>query len=221
MEKKHIRQSYAPYYVPKTYPQMILASRFDYTLSHIKYLLPLPLCEDEVLCIPTAAYAEEDHSWLYPQDINPLELLGISPPMFDIVGKSEKEVRERLQGIRILIVPGGNTFYLLKHMRKCGFEQILKERLKEDLIFLASSAGAVICSPDISYITPMDEPPKEEMSTKGFNLVPFQIIPHYNSLQERKMAEKIFEEESRKGNVSIALNDEQFLHITGHTIRIV
>jgi dipeptidase E len=202
---------------------MILANRFDYTISNIKYVLPADLPKQKAVLIMTAAYGqgEGNYDWVYPQDIDPLKHIGLKFELIDIADKDEAEVRENLDGVDIIIVTGGDTYYLLKHMRICNFGAILKEKLAEGVMYLATSAGAIVCSPDIDFIAPMDTPAKAGLTDfTGFNLIPFGIVPHLNHPHLAGAAHTIMRLGQERGEFLIGLLDEQFMVVNQSTYRI-
>ena len=210
-------------YVLREKPRLLLCNRFDYTIATMKYLLPAPLIEQRVVVIPTAitGQPEEARAWLEPQDLAPLRTLGLELTIFDITGKSEAEVRTVLASASIIVVTGGDTYYLLKQMRLCNFEKILRERLSTGAVYVASSAGTVVCCPDIDYIAPMDNPEKAGITNfKGMNLVPFAIVPHLNHPHMAGAAHIIMQKSVREGTMMLGLKDEQFLVVNENTYQV-
>lgn len=210
-------------YLQKDFPQLILANRFDYTISNIKYLMPQGLQDMRAVCVMTAAYGqgEGNYDWVYPQDIAPLNLLGLEIEIYDFADKSEKEVRKYFEGVDIIIVTGGDTYYLLKHARACNFETILREKLDEGVMYLASSAGACICSPDIDFIAPMDSPVKAGLTDfTGFNIIPFSIVPHLNHPHMAGAATICMENCIKNKEMVVGLKDEQFMVVNGSAFQI-
>lgn len=222
MEEEREGPVLAPY-VEKTFPQMILANRFDYTISNIKYILPQALFDKKAVLIMTAAYGqgEGNYDWVYPQDIDPLKQIGLQFDLLDLRDKSEAEVRQELEGVELIIVTGGDTYYLLKHMRGCNFGEILKEKLAAGVIYLATSAGAVVCSPDIDFIAPMDSPTKAGLEDfAGFGLIPFGLVPHLNHPHLAGAAHTIMETATKTGDFLFGLLDEQFVVVNQNVFRI-
>lgn len=210
-------------YVLRDKPRLFLCNRFDYTIATIKYLLPAPLVEQRVVVIPTAitGQPEEARSWLEPQDLAPLRTLGLELNLFDITGKSEAEVRSALSTATVIVVTGGDTYHLLKQMRACNFEKILRERLAAGAVYMASSAGTVVCCPDIDFIAPMDNPEKAGLTNfKGMGLVPFAVVPHLNHPHMAGAAHIIMQKSVREGTMMLGLKDEQFLVVNENTYQV-
>lgn len=76
-----------------------------------------------------------------------------------------------------IVVGGGNTWKLLKTIRDNDLVNVIRERVIAGTPFIGWSAGSNIACPTIR--TTNDMPVIEPDSFSAFNLVPFQINPHY------------------------------------------
>jgi dipeptidase E len=222
--KKNLWNPLLAPYIKKGYPQMILANRFDYTLSNIKYLLPQGLSDLKVLCICTAAYGqgEWNYDWMYDQDLNPLKSLWLQIEEYDIADKTEEEVRRASEDVDLIVVTGWDVYYLLKHMRVCNFGSLIKEKIEQWVMYLWTSAWAIVCCPDVDYIAPMDNPHKSWLITfEWMNLVPFKIVPHLNHPHLAGAAHTILSTWVEKKEYMLWLLDEQFIHYTSWVFRVL
>lgn len=103
-----------------------------------------------------------------------------------------------LAKLDLVWVVGGNTFLLRRAMRQSGFDTLICKFLDADkLVYGGFSAGAIVACPDLRGIDLMDEPDKvadgydPAVIWEGLNLVPFHIVPHYDSgHHESPLAEK-------------------------------
>ena len=103
-----------------------------------------------------------------------------------------------LAKLDLVWVVGGNTFLLRRAMRQSGFDTLIGKFLESDrLVYGGFSAGAIVACPDLRGIDLMDEPAKiaegydPAVIWEGLNLVPFHIVPHYDSNHhESPLAEK-------------------------------
>lgn len=76
-----------------------------------------------------------------------------------------------------LVVGGGNSFSLVKWIQDNGLIEVVRERVAAGMPYIGWSAGSNVAGPGI--YTTNDMPIVEPLSFKAFNLVPFQINPHY------------------------------------------
>ncbi len=76
-----------------------------------------------------------------------------------------------------IVVGGGNTFQLIKMIQDNGLIEPVRKKIMAGTPFIGWSAGSNVCCPTIR--TTNDMPILEPDSFSAFNLVPFQINPHY------------------------------------------
>ncbi|MCL2098555.1 MAG: dipeptidase PepE [Bacteroidales bacterium] len=76
-----------------------------------------------------------------------------------------------------IVVGGGNTFHLLKYVQELGLIAPIREKVQAGTPYIGWSAGSNLTCPTIC--TTNDMPIVEPPSFSAFNLIPFQINPHY------------------------------------------
>jgi dipeptidase E len=76
-----------------------------------------------------------------------------------------------------IVVGGGNTWQLLKMIRNNNLINIVREKVISGTPYIGWSAGSNVACPTIR--TTNDMPIIEPDSFKAFDLLPFQINPHY------------------------------------------
>jgi len=77
----------------------------------------------------------------------------------------------------IIMVGGGNTFHLVYHLHRNGLIPLIRQAVLDGKPYIGWSAGANVACPTLS--TTNDMPIIQPESFETFNLVPFQINPHY------------------------------------------
>lgn len=102
-------------------------------------------------------------------------------------GDAEGLARD-LADIDLVWCAGGNSFLLRRAMRQSGFDRVGVELIEQDkLVYGGWSAGAVVACPDLRGIDLMDDPNQLAEGYDpapvydGLNLIPFHIVPHYES----------------------------------------
>jgi len=160
---------------------LILASSGQFiTANNVDYFLPKKIADCKIAYIITASKKVDDIRYI-ERHRQKMDELNFSYSVIDIAGKNEDELKKALDGHDIVMVEGGNTFYLLKTVRESGFANVIKKLIERGVVYIGSSAGSYITCPSIVMAT---------WSNRGFdkcgiteysamNLVPFLIKAHY------------------------------------------
>lgn len=88
-----------------------------------------------------------------------------------------KEPVAAVNEARAIVVGGGNTFKLLKMIRENGLVDAIRRRVIGGAPYIGWSAGSNMACPTI--MTTNDMPVVFPGSFEAFNLIPFQINPHF------------------------------------------
>ncbi|MBD3280785.1 hypothetical protein GF389_04650 [Candidatus Dojkabacteria bacterium] len=157
-----------------------------------KYL-PKPLNDCKIAYITTAANRVDDRTYLETHE-EKMDELGWDYTEIDIAGKTEEELTRIFSEYDIVLVEGGNTFYLLKAIRESGFEKVIKELIDQGLVYIGSSAGSYVACPSIIMAKWTNANEKfDECGITDYtamNLVPFLILAHMNDEREKLLTEK-------------------------------
>jgi dipeptidase E len=76
-----------------------------------------------------------------------------------------------------IVVGGGNTWQLIAMMQEQGMIDAIARRVRDGVPYIGWSAGSNVACPTIR--TTNDMPITEPGSFQAFDLIPFQINPHY------------------------------------------
>jgi dipeptidase E len=173
--------------------------------------------------IPTASIPEKMRFYV-SADRNALKKLGFEVEDLEITGKTEAEIHHKIMGADLVFVCGGNSFFLLQEMRRKKVDKILRRFLADkDKFYIGSSAGSVVCCPDIKYVEKFDDTsaaPDLKDNFAGMNLVDFYVLPHFGEFPFAKVAEKTFAEYQDKVDMRAISNAEGIL-VDGNKTRVL
>ena len=88
-----------------------------------------------------------------------------------------RDAKEAVRNAEAFVVGGGNTFRLLKMIQQLDIIEVLRYKVLDGAPYVGWSAGSNVASPTIC--TTNDMPIVEPDSFSAFNLIRFQINPHY------------------------------------------
>ncbi|MBZ0294224.1 MAG: Type 1 glutamine amidotransferase-like domain-containing protein [Anaerolineae bacterium] len=161
-------------------------------------LLGKPIGESSALFIATAIYAYPvgiTHAWQLmkgPSDLG-WKTLGVLE-LTALPSLPEAIWRPQLEATDVLLVGGGNKFYLSYWMEKSGLFERLPQLLEQGLVYVGVSAGSMMLtaglnfdrdrleSTGIYYDDEFDETmPASAGSARTLGLVDFVIRPHLNA----------------------------------------
>ncbi|ECB9718314.1 peptidase [Listeria monocytogenes] len=162
-----------------------------------------------VTFIPTASKVEEVVFYVEAGKKS-LEDLGLIVEELDVATETLEEITTTLKKNDFIYVTGGNTFFLLQELKRSGTDKLILEEIAKGKLYIGESAGAVIMSPNISYIQSMDSVKKATNLTNydALNLVDFSILPHYNNAPFKEVTQKIVADYAGKPTMRPISNQE-------------
>ncbi|OGZ85566.1 MAG: hypothetical protein A2599_01725 [Candidatus Staskawiczbacteria bacterium RIFOXYD1_FULL_39_28] len=186
-------------------------------------LLQRPAYDISVAFITTAyIYRKEENPDYVNKDLIIMKEMGFNIEEIDIEGRSEAQVYNLLKNKDIIFVEGGNTFYLLKAMRTCNFERVIRKLLKEGKVYIGVSAGSIVAGKTIKTAgwKDADKNIVGLKNLKGLNLVPFDIFVHYSPEHAEIIAQKLPDPKNRLKKLRI-LTDEQAILVQGKEVALI
>ena len=129
--------------------------------------------------IPTAGDPYENKDFVEADKIA-LQKYGIEVTDLDLKNKTKEEIDESLALADILLVAGGDTFYLMEKLKKSGADRAIKNFISRGGIYIGSSAGSIVCCPTIEGAEKFDNPgsaPNLE-NFNGMGIFNEVVIPH-------------------------------------------
>jgi dipeptidase E len=143
---------------------------------------------------------------------------------YTITNKTSEQIEKDLKDCDVIHVNGGHTFYLLLQARKSDFDKFIKKFINNGGIYIGSSAGSIIASPDIAI--KREEATKEyddELKTfEAFNLVNFIIFPHWarEDRKEKYLGHRLENSYITKNKI-ILLTDTQYVLVEDDMYKII
>lgn len=190
---------------------ILLTSNGMQVKDEIIKLLQKPSYDIMVAFITTASKVQEDVSFV-KKDWDIMTETGFNIQEVDIEGKTESQLLKILELKDIIFVEGGNTFYLLKAMRACNFEKVIRKLLKKGKVYIGASAGSIVAGRTIETASwGGDENIVKLKNLRGLNLVPFNVFVHYKAEDAEIIKQKIKNPRKRKKKLRILTDDQAIL----------
>ena len=201
--------------------RLFLASSFADVATIFQDFANENLQNKTVTFIPTASIVEE-YTAHVDRDREAFERLGITVDILELSTAKPEEIQSKLQANDYIFVSGGNTFYLLQEMKRTGADQWIKAEIAKGKIYIGTSAGSVIMSPNIGYLAAMDDSSKAPLlkDYTGFHLIESYPLVHYKNIPFETVTVQIFEEYNHQFPL-IPLNNKQVLSIDNELIKIL
>lgn len=202
--------------------KLFLTSQANQVIDKIVEFLSKKPEDLELVYITTASNMHEDKSWVQ-SNMQDFKIAGFKVKEFDIAGRNKDQLREELKDVEIVLVDGGETYYLLDQVRKSGFDEVVKELVARDVVYIGSSAGSIIIGPDIDIARRYDNPDlaPDLSNFKGLSLIDLVIVPHCNSKMVKGFLELTIKDFKDKPHKLLLLNDNQFLKVVDNTYEVI
>ena len=176
----------------------------------------------KAIFIPTAGDPYDNKDFVEADRIA-LEKYGLDVVEMDIKNKNEEEIRKAIVGADIVLVAGGDTFYLMEKLKESGADKIIKEFVARGGIYIGSSAGSIICCTTIEGAKEFDNPnlaPKLD-NFNGLGIFRDVIIPHTHKEKYFERIRRATERLESKGFKVYPLTDDDVLFFDGNSYIIL
>lgn len=162
--------------------------------------------------IPTAGNPDKDVWWI-DKDRDVLTRMGFRYTELDIANTPTEQLTESLDGVDLVYVAGGYTYYLLEQVRNTGFDAVLTKFMERGGLYVGASAGALIAGPDIEPCSSLDDPKygPSLTSTKGLGLIDIVPMPHYDMSERNSVIDTIIAQYKDTYTVVPITDDEAIL----------
>lgn len=198
---------------------LLLTSQGMQVKDEFLKILPKNPSEIHLAHVITASNEMRPREWL-EHDKNMLIEMGIHVEDVDIQGKTIDAVRQMLNGKDVIYVQGGDPYFLLKHVKRSGFDVVVKELVNKGVLYVGVSAGTYLACPTIEQGL-WKKPNRDRHGLKdnepAMNFVPFLICVHY----EQKYAEVIKKGMSNTKYPVRILTDDQALLVRDDVVIFV
>lgn len=180
-------------------------------------------CGMRLAFIDTAAEVETGGKQWLRDDRSALVGAGFDVFDYTLTGKTGRELRHDLSGIDVVLLEGGNQFYLLQQIQQSGFASVVRALIGKGVIYIGSSAGSQVAGPDLYPTYRPDHVKKAPLldGYKGLGLVDFIVFPHWGSddLKELYLTFRMAHSYTTEHKI-ILLTDNQYIRVEGDMYRI-
>ena len=166
--------------------------------------------------IPTAGDPYENKDFVEADKIA-LQKYGIEVTDLDLKNKTEEDINESLAMADILLVAGGDTFYLMEKLKESSADRAIKNFINRGGIYVGSSAGSIVCCPTIEGAEKFDNP-NLAPNLKNFNgmgIFDEVVIPHTQKEKYFERVKETTEKLTSRGFKVHHLTDDDVLFFDG------
>lgn len=171
--------------------------------------------------VTTASVGYKEKDWHIPRITEEINALELSATCVDI----ETQAPQSLLDFDVVVINGGNPFYLLKQIRLQKAETVFRT-IAEEKVLIGISAGSLVLQAQVELIARYSPEQYESIlwyDFSGLGLTSLEILPHYDrfltkfgSFEERA---KAYEQE--KNRSVILLNDGMGVFVLNSNYYIV
>ena len=196
--------------------KLYLASYAMVTMTKIIEHEGLDPVGKKAIFIPTAGDPYDNRVFVEADKLA-LEKYGLNVVEMDVKNKDEEEIRKAIDGADVVLVAGGDTFYLMEKLKESGADKIIKDFIEKNGVYIGSSAGSIICCPTIEGAEEFDDPslaPRLD-NFDGMGVFKDVIIPHTHKEKYFERVKRATQKLESKGYKVHPLTDDDVLFFDG------
>lgn len=150
--------------------------------------------------------------------VSPFTEFGHSVVSLD-TGSDKQELHAFITQADVILITGGNTFWLMDRLRKADLVDAIRRRVEDGAIFVGESAGIVAAAADIGFAAPIDDPAVvDDGRTDGLGILPFRVLPH---IDHPLMGPAVRDLAASPEDGDIHLKERDLLMVSGGECRVV
>ncbi len=201
--------------------KLFLTSSFSAVYKLFPAFANEKLSGKSITFIPTASIPESVKFYVGAGK-KALEKLGLIVDELEITKTTKEEILKKIQINDYIYITGGNTFFLLQELKRTGVDQVLAEQINNGKIYIGESAGSMIVSPDIKYVSDLDDIKKapELNESKALSIVDFYPLPHHTNFPFKKAVEKVIASYGQELPL-VPISNSQVITVEGNTVKII
>ena len=202
--------------------KLYLASYAMVTMAKIIEHEGLDPVGKKAIFIPTAGDPYDNRDFVEADKLA-LEKYGLNVVEMDVKNKDEEEIRKAIDGADVVLVAGGDTFYLMEKLKESGADKIIKKFIEKGGVYIGSSAGSIVCCPTIEGAEEFDDPslaPRLD-NFDGMGVFKDVIIPHTHKEKYFERVKRATKKLESKGYKVHPLTDDDVLFFDGGSCAIL
>lgn len=189
----------------------------------LREMLAKEFSDTNLLFVTTAQNVEAgDKSWVIKDLVKCKELGFKEIEMTDVAAVGRDIWLPKLEHANVILVEGGNTSYLMKHIRTSGLIDELP-RLLKTRVYVGISAGSIVMAPKLKEkeMQPLYKDAIVESENEGLGYVDFMMAPHMNSESFPKVTELVESVAEKIGMPLYALDDQSAIKVVDGKVEVI
>lgn len=192
------------------------------SISPLENLVNKPFNKINLVYIPTAADPYKN-KWFIEEDRKYFREHKIPYKEIDMKNQNYSSLMDSCKYADAVFISGGNVFYLLEKTLESQFDKVIRELVKQGVIYVGASSGAVLAGTTIEPFTPLDDPSKAVhlSSYDGLHLVDFVVLPHFGNTKYKFQYQQILTNIKQQRLKHVCVKDTQAVIVEDNQCKII